>query len=246
MPISRNRTAQKGKGAPGPAKLPAALAKRAEQAHAAKQARLAEQAREDIALVERKREVIADSFYDIGEALVRLKRPGVAESIGRKSFRELCEKDLSMSLSAAEELIAIVTNVPRGDALRMGQERARALVHLAKATPELDTPRSLEKAKRKLPSGNTLDVSTASTRDLHAAAKEIRGAARTGRPKGRTTTEEERARAARLQTALHGAGVPRAKVTAVATKPGQEAELRIEHIPVSALAKLRAALGKKA
>jgi hypothetical protein len=227
-------------------KLPLALAKRAEQEVAAKRARIEADGRADVDLILRRQARIAEDFYDIGEALARLKRDGVAEALGRGTFREVCEKDLSMSLTTAEELIAIVTHVPRKDALRMGQARARALIALASATPEADTAASLEKTTRKLPSGKTLDVAKASVRELHAAAKDLRAAApRAARPKGRTTTPEERARAATLQTALHTAGLARARVAVVATKPGQEADVRIEGVPVSALDKLRAALGKK-
>lgn len=228
-------------------KLPLALAKRAEKEVAAKRARLAAEGRADLELVRRRQARIAEDFYDIGEALQRLKRDGVAEALGRATFRELCDKDLSMSLTAAEELIAIVTHVPRKDALRMGQARARALIALASATPEADSATTLEKTTRKLPSGKTIDVSKASVRELHAAAKDLRSAGpKATRPKGRTTTAEERGRAATLQAALQTAGLPRARVEAIATKPGQEADVRIQGVPMSALDKLRAALGKKA
>jgi hypothetical protein len=55
---------------------------------------------------------------------------------------------------------------------------------------------------------------------------------------------EVAAKRARLG-ALHEAGIASARVTAVATKPGQEANVRIEGVPISALGKLRTALGKK-
>jgi hypothetical protein len=246
MAVSRKTAAAK-RGDTGTKKnLPLALAKRADKQVAAKRERLAKEARADIDLIRRRQERIAEDFYDIGEALVRLKRPGVAAALGRGSFREVCEIDLSMSLTAAEELIAIVTHVARKDALRMGQARARALVGLAKATPELDTATSLQRATRQLPSGKKLEVAKASVRELHAAAKELRAdQPRGARPKGRTTTPEERERAAALQAALRDAGLARARISAVATKPGQEADVRIEGVPMSGLDKLRAALGKK-
>jgi hypothetical protein len=237
-----------GAGAAGLVKksgLPAALAKRAATEVAAKRARLAKDGRADVALILRRRERIAEDFYDIGEALIRLKRPGIAEALGRASFRDVCTNDLQMSLTAAESLIAIVSGVARQDALRMGQERALALVTLARATPEADSARLLENTKRKLPSGKHLDVAKASVNELKAAAKELRAAASTGaRSRGRTTTPEERTHAAALQAALHAAGLHGARVSAVATKPGQEADLRIERVPISAVATLRTAFGK--
>jgi hypothetical protein len=63
--------------------LPRALAKRVELQVAAKQARLLKEARADLTLIKRRRARIAEDFYDIGEALLRLKRPGIAEALGR-------------------------------------------------------------------------------------------------------------------------------------------------------------------
>lgn len=225
------------------AMLPAALAKRAEKAIAAKKARLEGEARADVALIRRRREVIGEAFYDIGLALMRLKRPGVAEALGRESFREICEKDLEMGIATADKLVTIASNVPREDALRLGQERAFALVALARATPDADSATSLAKAVRKLPSGKKLDARTASVRDLREAAKDLRDAGSKGKkPRGRTTTTAERAEAAKLAAILHKAGLSRVRVTAVATKPGQGADLRIERVPVAQLAAFRKAL----
>lgn len=243
---SNVKTKKDGNGAPAKKeKLPAALAKRVETEVAAKQTRLAEEARADIAIIRRRRDQISDAFYDMGEALVRLKRPGVAEALGRSSFREICEKDLAMSVTAASSLVAIVSGVPREDALRLGQERALALVALAKVTPEPDTAAHLARMKPKLPSGKRLDISKASANEIKAAAKELRSAKTpAARPRGRTTTPDERSRAARLEESLRAAGLDRARVIAVATRPGQEADLRIERVPMSATKALRAALAK--
>ena len=85
-------------------KLPAALAERAEQEASAKKERLASTAKADIALIRRRQAQIAESFYDIGEALVRLKRPDVVKAAGHATFRELCEEDLEMSVATADRL----------------------------------------------------------------------------------------------------------------------------------------------
>lgn len=229
------------------AKLPAALAERAEQQIKAKQARLAKEARADIALVKRRQTRITEDFYDIGEALVRLKQPGVAEAIGRSTFRELCETDLGMSLSTADRLIAIVTQIPRDEAQRMGQQRALALLDLARATPEADTPAQLETSTRTLPSGKKLAPGQATTREILAAAKELRETKpATGKPRGRTTSAEERALAAELQASLRKAGFDHARVSAVATKPGQGADVRIERVPLADLRALGRAISKGA
>ncbi len=148
-----------------------------------------------------------------------------------------------MSGATAGRLIAIVTQVPREDALRMGQQRAFALAQLANATPEPDTAAQLDSATRKLPSGKRLDLSKASTRDIEAAASEIRAQKAPPR-RGKTTTADERERAAALQSALRAGGLDRARVIAVATKPGQSADVRIDRVPLAQLSALRKALGK--
>jgi hypothetical protein len=62
--------------------LPAALATRANAAASARLARIVAEAKRDLALIKRRRAGIADAFYDIGEALVRLKRREVVIALG--------------------------------------------------------------------------------------------------------------------------------------------------------------------
>ncbi len=224
--------------------LPAALAKRAAEQVAQKRRRLAEEARADIDLIRRRKDEITERFYDIGEALVRLLRPGVAEAAGHASFGELCEKELAMSHSKAKQLVAIVRGVRRGDAVKLGQERAAALLALAEATPEPDSAALLAGADYVLPSGKKLDIARASTGALWDAARELRAAraqATTRRSRGLTTTPEERAAAARLERALHDAGLGLARVIPVA-KNRAGAQVRIERVPLAEIDKVRVAL----
>jgi hypothetical protein len=224
--------------------LPAALLKRASDQVAAKRRRLAEEARADIDLVRRRKDEVTERFYDMGEALVRLQRPGVAEAIGYGGFGELCEKELAMSASKARQLVAIVRGVRRPDAVKWGQERAAALLALAEATPEPDSAALLAGADYELPSGKTLDVGKAPVTALWDAARELRAAraqATTKRGRGLTTTAEERAGAARLERALHEAGLALARVIPVA-KNRAGAQVRIERVPLAEIDKIRVAL----
>jgi hypothetical protein len=223
--------------------LSPALAKRAAEMAAGKRRRLAEEARADIELIRRRKDEITERFYDIGEALVRLLRPGVAEAIGHESFGALCEKELAMSPTKARQLVAIVRGVKRGDALRWGQDRAAALLALAEAMPEPDAAALLAGTEHRLPSGRTLDLGKASMAALWEAARELRAARTitTKRGRGLTTTPEERAGAARLERALHEAGLPMARVTPVA-KNRAGAQVRIERVPLAEIDKVRIAL----
>ena len=119
--------------------LPAALAKRATAAAAAKTTRLLREAREQLSLIARRKREITEAFYDIGVALSFLKSKDVISVLGRKSFAEVCEKDAGLSASTSERLVRIVAAMTREQALSMGQSKATAMVNLAAATPEDDT-----------------------------------------------------------------------------------------------------------
>jgi len=224
-------------------KVPLALAKNARKAADAKLQRTRQQAVADLALCLRRRTEINEAFYDMGEALARLEAPGVAQLVGFASFADLCEVKLDLSLTHAHTLISIVKNVPREQALKMGQTRAAALVSLAQATPDPDSASSLANRTIALPSGELLDLRRASTRQIEAAARELRAADRPGLPvKGRGVTLADRDAAAAVQQLLRAAGVATATVKAIAGSPGASAVLRID----APMQELVAALAKKA
>lgn len=226
--------------------VPDALAKNAQKSAASKQQRLVSEGRADVALIHARKERISEDFFDIGEALVRLKRPGIAEALGYSGFVELCERELDMAPQKAAQLISIVKAIPREQARALGQERASALITLAEATPEDDTALSLATTTLTLPGGKTLDLSKASTREIRDAAKAVRQASTpTGNSpaRGATTTLAERNLAADLQRALHGHGAEEARVTAVA-RPGRGALVRIERVPLASLHALANAISE--
>ena len=131
----------------------------------------------------------------------------------------------------------------------MGQKKAMAMVTLAAATPEDDTAAGLDRKKSiALPGGKKVSPRSASANELEEAATAIRhrrSANGSGAPaRGRTTNAEERTFAALLEKRLHQLGLDRARVTAVATKPGQGSDLRFEHIPVAQIDLLKKAIGR--
>jgi hypothetical protein len=226
--------------------IPVALARRAQAAAVAKQERLLREARELVAMVKRRKKEITEAFYDIGEACARLQDKAMVAALGRKSFAEVCEKDLGMSVATARRLVDIVTTMTRAQALEMGQQKALAMASLADATPERDTPAGLYRKKAvAVPGGRAVAPRKASAREIERAAKEIRQAKDAGGARrGRTTTEDERTFAALLEARLHQLGLDRAKVEAVATKPGQPADLRFTGLPVSRVDDLKKAIGR--
>jgi hypothetical protein len=233
-------------------RLPKALAENAARRAAEKRAEILAAARDDLALIREKMVVVTDAFYDIGLALQRLAKPGVAALLGYKGFGELVTKGLKMSVSSAGDLMEIVTWVSRKNALAWHREKSAALVELAKATPAKDTPATLMKRRVKLTSGRFFDARRADAAAVLDAAKEERqevAAKHAGKPRrGVTTTKTEREEGARLQAELRRAGLEKARITVLA-RPRGGSVLRIEEVPVArldALAKAaRAARGAR-
>jgi len=123
--------------------------------------------------------------------------------------------------------------------------QAKANITIKDATSDDDTVAETAKKKFKLSTGEVVDVNTASVSMKRALLKELRAADAKAKKRGRTTNSDERDIAKQLQARLRKAGLERAKVTAVATKPGQEADLRIECVPVGRIAKVcKAICGK--
>lgn len=197
--------------------VPGALAKRAERAASMKLSRILAEAKADIALVKRRRAEISEAFYDIGEALVRLKRREVIGALGCRSFAEVCERHAGISATQADRLVDIVTNMTREEALTVGATKAASIVALVRATPEADTPSDLLRRGARV-RGKTLNVKSASTRAIARATAAVRSTRNA--PGGRSVARDERAACAALEKALRRAG---AKDATVAVKAGRVA-----------------------
>lgn len=225
--------------------LPAALAKRAALAGERKLRALAKAAREDMALIKRRRADIEDAFYDIGEALERLQRPGVLAALGVKtSFFVFVAAELGISKETASRLIGIVRSVSRDDALTMGgQRKVAAFIDLAKATPtQRDTATSLARRAVKAPSGLVV-TKKSSSREIEQAAASFRLASPGKKNHGGNTIDPKvRALGAEAETKLRAAGIAKARFEIRASGPGKEAHVRIDQVPLSGLRALVAVL----
>lgn len=175
-------------------KLPSALEKRAKAAHAAAQARLVEEAREAIATIRARREDIAESYFDIGQALVTLTRETVALAMGYADVAALLREELDLSLGTAKKLIELATRVDRSVLRTLQQERAAAILALVDATPEDDTLEALLERPFPTPDGGKLDLRAApidAIKDLARTMRQDR-AAKDKRPEGFSTTAAQR------------------------------------------------------
>ena len=220
--------------------VPAPLACATAARVAARLALVKRQALEDIAEIKSKTRMSAELFFDIGIVLRRLAQPGVAASVGYASFDVLCREQLGFSAHKANELILIASRASRSQALQLGQNRTAALIALADAMPAVELQSLLDGHPTVLPGDRVIDPLHDAVAKIEELAKEARSprSSRTGRPIGRTTTPTERLVAARLQAGAHARGLLQAKVVAVATRPGQPSNVRIEGVPLAQVAVL--------
>ena len=215
---------------------------RAERTAKKNLARIGARARRDIALIKRRKHDIAGAFYDIGQALIRLKDPAVIRALGHQSFAALCESELELSVPQADRLIDIVRGMTRHEAAKLGPARAAALVDLVSATPGRDTARGAIRRGVKLPGGKKLNPRTASARAMESAAKSVRAATRPAKGRGRHVAREELALGAALEKKLRVEGVAAAKVAVLAGPPGKPARARIDGVELAQLGRLATAI----
>jgi hypothetical protein len=116
-------------------KLPAGLAKNARAKHEAKRQRLADEGFKAISAIKALRTKIADDYLEMGRALRVLKQEGVAEAVGCASFEALCREKLDLSVTRAEQLIALFETLDADTVRALGADRASALMNLAGRHP---------------------------------------------------------------------------------------------------------------
>lgn len=163
-----------------------------------------------LAEIERRKQRIAEDFYDIGVNLRELSEKKLFGALGYPTFAAMLADRKVMSLSQAHRLIRIVRTLPRDKALAVGSEKAALLTGYSEATPEPDTPEWLLD-EGTLPGGKR--VADASTREIATALKEVRA-----KSKPRKKTPEEtaaQADARKAQAALRKRGAKGATVEVV-------------------------------
>lgn len=163
-----------------------------------------------LAEIERRKQRIAEDFYDIGVNLRELSEKKLFGALGYPTFAAMLAERKVMSLSQAHRLIRIVRTLPRDKALAVGSEKAALLTGYSEATPEPDTPEWLLD-EGKLPGGKR--VADASTREIATALKEARAKSKPRKKTPEETTAEADARKA--QAALRKRGAKGATVEVV-------------------------------
>ena len=156
-----------------------------------------------LALIARRKTEIVEAFYDVGEALGEILHKELYRGLKVASFEALLKARKVMGATQAYKLIKIVEKVPRDLALKVGQEKAFALISYTEATPTKDTVEGLLKS----------DAKIAGVRASKTTAKQVRDASQIERKKApKTAAQREKikahhALATSLVTALKRLGV---------------------------------------
>jgi hypothetical protein len=98
----------------------------------------------------------------------------------------------------------------------------------------------LDTASASLLANSTVREKREATKAIRDAARAAEGATKPTR--GRSATAKERATAAELQKRLRAAGLERAQVQALATRPGLGADVAIGRVPLAQMATLCAVM----
>ena len=185
-----------------------------------------------LAEIARRKERIAEDFYDIGLALSLLSKKKLHVALGHKSFDDMLKTRNVLSPSTARGLIQLVSTMSRDEALAYGQEKAIALISYARATPEIDTPKTLMEGGQ-LPGGKP--IAKASVRDIKQAATKVRVAEGKSKPIS-AEAKQAQAEVKAVTKWLRDRGAAKAKVTEARGKDGHVISVEL---PVAAWSRLR-------
>lgn len=153
------------------------------------------------------RERISRDFWDLGRVLVMMRDERVHVPLGFERFDAMVDAQLGLPRTLVWKLITVAEELPRQEATRLGQERAYAIIALARAIPEIESASELLE-REDLVDGKPLGE--ASLRDLQTAV-------RAARPKPvetlarRQAVRELKSLLKVMQERLSALGVPRAR-----------------------------------
>jgi hypothetical protein len=167
------------------------------------------------ALVRRRLSAIVESFYDIGEALVEIQAKKLYSAAGYANMQAYLAGEALMSPRQAYKLIAVVKRVPRDLAMKLGREKAYALVMYTDATPEADTVTAIIRSDVRVGKAR---ARAASVRDIVEATRVVQSQKEAARP----VSAKEKAKA------KHAANVERAVRAALRTSGLGKAEITVK------------------
>lgn len=204
-----------------------------------------EEATRLVAFVRERMGEIAAGFYDIGDALGKLRQRALYSSLGHDTFDALLAS-MSFSKAQAYRFMNIADHMTRERATELGPRRAVALLRLTSATPGEDTVDEVLRRGVTLPGRKEpLPLSKLTVEQIEDAARTLTRAHRA--PSQRVSAPDYEAaldHATAIREHLHAAGHTAARVTIQRRGRREQREalmLRID-VPYEARAALPAAL----
>lgn len=191
------------------------LVKRAKQRAAARLDAL-------VALIERRKQRIAEDYYDIGLALLEIKKKRLYTADGCKTLEALLEKRRLFGRTTAAKLMAIASAYTREQVVGLDFEKAYAIVRYVEATPKIDSVGEIVE-KGVVLGGRRVPVQKLSAREITRDTRVVR------RNAHRASSDEKAAVAVarKLQAALRSRGARGATASAIHGKGGWMIALRL-------------------
>jgi hypothetical protein len=127
-----------------------------------------------IALIERRKERIAEDYWDIGAALLELQKKKLYAAIGYRSMEQLVVMRKIVSWTMCKQLVEIAGSMDRDDAVAIGSsEKAYYLARYVDRTPAIDTVKAFVASGVPI-NRRTRPINEVSAADLRAATKRVR------------------------------------------------------------------------
>jgi hypothetical protein len=123
-----------------------------------------------LAEIHQKKQLVAETFIDIGLALVELDRKKLWSVLGYSSLSHMLRARGVMGRSQAWKLMAVVRSLPRRDALALGPEKAYALIRYA-STPAVNERPSDIVARGLVVRGRRRPIADVTARELVQKAR---------------------------------------------------------------------------
>ena len=133
---------------------------------------------------------IARDFWDVGELLRKMQDERLYQALGHETFRAYLDAELAVAANQAYKMIRIVRAFVRGDAERVGVERADLLIGYAKLLGEDHDPGEL--VRTATPIGEK-PVTEATVRELQEAISQLRRERALEQARGHAARQAKRA-----------------------------------------------------
>lgn len=156
---------------------------------------------------------VAQTFWDIGILLARVRDEGLYDKLGYASFADYTSSEFRLQLRQVEKMVAIGRAYARADAVDLGVERSAALIGYAKLLrPQVD-PGELARADATVGGRPVSACNVDDIRAATAALREERRLARGRAPDARRVASENKALVKAVHAFTKDAAIGRARVS---------------------------------